>query len=58
MVAAVLKLVGFDLQRQLARLKAQAEEFKDRTTDEIKHKAIDYGSDDRACVRWPCVCLF
>ncbi len=43
MVATVLKLVGFDLQRQLARLKAQAEDFKDRTTDEIKHKAIDLG---------------
>ena len=43
MVATVLKLVGFDLQRQLARLKAQAEDFKDRTTDELKHKAVDAG---------------
>ena len=43
MVATVLKLVGFDLQRQLARLKAQAEDFKDRTTDEIKHKAVNVG---------------
>jgi hypothetical protein len=43
MVATVLKLVGFDLQRQLARLKAQAEDFKDRTTDEIKHKAVNAG---------------
>lgn len=43
MVSTVLKLVGFDLQRQLARLKAQAEEFKDRTFDEIKHKAVNTG---------------
>ena len=43
MVATVLKLVGFDLQRQLARLKAEAEDFKDRTTDDIKQKAVDAG---------------
>lgn len=43
MVATVLKLVGFDLQRQVARLKAQAEEFKDRTLDDIKHKAVNTG---------------
>jgi hypothetical protein len=43
MVATVLKLVGFDLQRQLARLKAEAEAFKDRTADDIKQKAVDAG---------------
>ena len=43
MVANVLKLVGFDLQRQLARLRAQAEDFKDRATDELKRKAVDAG---------------
>ena len=43
MVATVLKLVGFDLQRQLARLKAEAEDFKERTADDIKQKAVDAG---------------
>jgi hypothetical protein len=43
MLASALKLVGFDLQRQWARLKAEAEDFKDRTTDDIKHKAINAG---------------
>jgi hypothetical protein len=43
MVATVLKLVGFDLQRQLARLKAEAEAFKDRTADDIKQRAVDAG---------------
>ena len=43
MVATVLKLVGFDLQRQLVRLKAEAEAFKERTADDIKQKAVDAG---------------
>jgi hypothetical protein len=43
MFPTVLKLVGFDLQRQLARLKAEAEDFKDRTSDDIKQKAVDAG---------------
>ena len=43
MVATVLELVGFDLQRQLVRLKAEAEAFKERTADDIKQKAVDAG---------------
>jgi hypothetical protein len=43
MLSTALRLVGVDLERQWLRLKAQAEDFKDRTTDEIKGKAIDAG---------------
>jgi hypothetical protein len=43
MIDALLRLVGVDLQRQLAQLRAKAEDFKDRTTDEMKRQAADAG---------------
>jgi hypothetical protein len=41
MLATLLRLVGIDLQRQLAHLRAQAEDFKNRTTLEVQHKVAD-----------------
>jgi hypothetical protein len=43
MFAAALKLVGFDLSRQFARLRHSLDAFKERTTEDIKQKAIDAG---------------
>jgi ElaB/YqjD/DUF883 family membrane-anchored ribosome-binding protein len=43
MVGTLFQLVGIDLQRQLASLKSQAEEFKHRTTNEVKRQ-IAYAS--------------
>ena len=41
MLATLLRLVGVDLQAQLAHLRAQAEHFKRRTTHEIQHKVAE-----------------
>ena len=41
MVEALLRVVGVDLQRQLARLKARADDFKDETVREIKQQAVE-----------------
>lgn len=38
MVATLLRLVGFDLQRCLENLRFQAEQFKLRTADEVKQQ--------------------
>lgn len=43
MVATIFRLVGIDLQRQFARLKLEAEEFKQRTTDEIRSTVASIG---------------
>jgi hypothetical protein len=43
MVAAALKLVGVDLQRQWLRLKADAEDYTHRATDEMRRSAINVG---------------
>jgi hypothetical protein len=43
MLDTVMRLAGFDLQRQIARLRAQAEDFKDRAIDDVKHKIADVG---------------
>ena len=39
----LLRFVGVDLQHQLARLRAQAEDFKNRTIDEVKHQVAQTG---------------
>jgi hypothetical protein len=41
MVEALLRVVGVDLQRQLARLKEHADELKDQALYEIKHQAVE-----------------
>jgi hypothetical protein len=43
MLNALLRSAGFDLQAQLASFKAQAEEFKERTTDQIKGQVLEVG---------------
>jgi hypothetical protein len=43
MLGTALRLVGIDLQHQLARLRAQAELYKNRALEEAKHKAINVG---------------
>ena len=43
MVAAALKFVGFDLQRQWLRLKAEAEDYTNRATDEMRRTAVNAG---------------
>jgi hypothetical protein len=41
MVEALLRVVGVDLQRQFARLKARADDFKDEAVREIKQQAVE-----------------
>ena len=41
MLDTALRLVGFDFQRLLARVREQAEDLKDRTTHEIKSKVAE-----------------
>jgi hypothetical protein len=43
MVSALLRLVGFDLSLQLARLRAQAEDFKNRATHQVKEEVKQTG---------------
>jgi ElaB/YqjD/DUF883 family membrane-anchored ribosome-binding protein len=43
MFATLMRLVGVDLQHQLARLKSQANELKASAISEVKHQAIDTG---------------
>ena len=41
MVAALLRLARFDLHSQVLRLREQAEDFKNRATDEIKRQVAE-----------------
>lgn len=41
MLGALLRLVGIDLQRQVANLRAQAEDFKHRSVAEIQRQVAD-----------------
>jgi hypothetical protein len=43
MLGTLLRLVGVDLQRQIANLRAQAEDFKDRTSHEVRRQVADAG---------------
>jgi hypothetical protein len=43
MLDILLRAFGVDLQQQLARLKAQAGEFKNQAIDEVKHQAVHTG---------------
>jgi hypothetical protein len=43
MVASLMRMVGFDLQRQLARLQASAEDFKARTMADVRREAMSIG---------------
>jgi uncharacterized BrkB/YihY/UPF0761 family membrane protein len=43
MLDMLLQAIGVDLQRQFARLKAQADEYKNQAVDEIKHQAVHAG---------------
>jgi F0F1-type ATP synthase assembly protein I len=43
MLDILLRAFGVDLQQQFARLKAQADELKNQTIDEVKHQAVHTG---------------
>ena len=43
MLSTALRLFGTDLSRQFERLRFALEDFKDRTTDDLKQKAIGAG---------------
>jgi hypothetical protein len=43
MLDTLLHAFGVDLQQQLARLKAQADELKNQAIDEVKHQAVHTG---------------